>query len=476
MGAAIMTNSPVITRFAPSPTGYLHIGGARSALFNWLYARHHGGTFLLRIEDTDRARSTEDAIHKIFEGLKWMGLDWDGEPVFQFSRAASHAAEAHRLLAEGKAYHCYASAEELENMRAQAKAEGRAPRYDGRWRDRDPADAPAGVAPTVRLKAPREGETLVGDLVQGDVRFPHSELDDMILLRSDGTPTYMLSVVVDDHEMAITHVIRGDDHLTNTARQIALYDALGWGTPTFAHIPLIHGADGAKLSKRHGALGVEAYRDMGYLPETLRNYLLRLGWSHGDEEIISSEDALRWFDLDAVGRSPSRLDLAKLDNLNGHYLRQGDDARLVDLVVPLIEARVGHAVDETGRGRLQAAMAGLKERAKTVLELAESADFYVIQRPIVPDEKASALLNAETRANLAGLAEVLAAAEAWTVPVLEEAVRAFAEAHGLKLGKLAQPLRAALTGRTTSPPIFDVLAVLGREESLARMADAALPR
>jgi glutamyl-tRNA synthetase len=286
----------------------------------------------------------------------------------------------------------------------------------------------------------------------------------------------MLSVVVDDHEMAITHVIRGDDHLTNTARQIALYDALGWGTPTFAHIPLIHGADGAKLSKRHGALGVEAYRDMGYLPETLRNYLLRLGWSHGDEEIISSEDALRWFDLDAVGRSPSRLDLAKLDNLNGHYLRQGDDARLVDLVVPLIEARVGHAVDETGRGRLQAAMAGLKERAKTVLELSESADFYVIQRPMVPDEKASALLNAETRANLAGLAEVLAAAEAWTVPVLEEAVRAFAEAHGLKLGKLAQPLRAALTGRTTSPPIFDVLAVLGREESLARMADAALPR
>ncbi len=475
MGARTMTDSPVITRFAPSPTGYLHIGGARTALFNWLYARHHGGTFLLRIEDTDRARSTEDAIHKIFEGLKWMGLDWDGEPVFQFSRAASHAAEAHRLLAEGKAYHCYASAEELENMRALAKAEGRAPRYDGRWRDRDPADAPAGVAPTVRLKAPREGETLVGDLVQGDVRFPHSELDDMILLRSDGTPTYMLSVVVDDHEMAITHVIRGDDHLTNTARQIALYDALGWGIPKFAHIPLIHGADGAKLSKRHGALGVEAYRDMGYLPETLRNYLLRLGWSHGDEEIISSEDALRWFDLDAVGRSPSRLDLAKLDNLNGHYLRQGDDARLVDLVVPLIEARVGHGVDEPGRGRLQAAMAGLKERAKTILELAESADFYVRQRPMVPDEKASALLNAESRANLAGLAEILAAAEAWTVPVLEEAVRAYAETHGLKLGKLAQPLRAALSGRTTSPPIFDVLAVLGREESLARIADAASP-
>ena len=470
-----MTNRPVITRFAPSPTGYLHIGGARTALFNWLFARHLGGTFLLRIEDTDRARSTEDAIHKIFEGLKWLGLDWDAEPVFQFSRAARHAAEAHRLLAEGKAYPCYASPQELEEMRALAKAEGRPPRYDGRWRDRDPSEAPAGVAPAIRLKAPKEGETVVHDLVQGEVRFPHSELDDMILLRSDGTPTYMLSVVVDDHDMAITHVIRGDDHLTNTARQIALYRALGWDTPEFAHIPLIHGPDGAKLSKRHGALGVEAYRDMGYLPETLRNYLLRLGWSHGDEEIISTEDAVRWFGLEAVGRSPSRLDLAKLDNLNGHYLRQADDARLVDLIVPMIEAALGHGVDAGGRARLLAAMPGLKERAKTVVELADAAAFYVRTRPISPDAKAEALLDVEARATLAALAVVLAAVEPWTAVALEDAVRAHAESHGQKLGKLAQPLRAALSGRTTSPPIFDVLAVLGRDESLARIADAANP-
>jgi glutamyl-tRNA synthetase len=470
-----MTDRPVITRFAPSPTGYLHIGGARTALFNWLFARHHGGTFLLRIEDTDRARSTEDAIHKIFEGLKWLGLDWDGEPVFQFSRAARHAAEAHRLLEEGKAYRCYASPQELEDMRAKAKAEGRPPRYDGRWRDRDPSEAPAGVAPAIRLKAPREGETVVHDLVQGEVRFPHSELDDMILLRSDGTPTYMLSVVVDDHDMAITHVIRGDDHLTNTARQIALYEALGWGTPAFAHIPLIHGPDGAKLSKRHGALGVEAYRDMGYLPETLRNYLLRLGWSHGDEEIISTEDAVGWFGLEAVGRSPSRLDLAKLDNLNGHYLRQADDSRLVDLIVPMIEQGAGPHVDGPGRARLVAAMPGLKERAKTLVELAESATFYVRPRPIAPDAKAEALLDVEARTSLAALAVVLAAVEPWQAAALEDAVRAHAEAHGQKLGKLAQPLRAALTGRTTSPPIFDVLAVLGRDESLARIAEAAAP-
>jgi glutamyl-tRNA synthetase len=470
-----MSDRPVITRFAPSPTGYLHIGGARTALFNWLFARHHGGTFLLRIEDTDRARSTEDAIHKIFEGLKWLGLDWDGEPVFQFSRAALHAAEAHRLLAEGKAYRCYASPQELEEMRAKAKAEGRPPRYDGRWRDRDPSEAPPGVAPAIRLKAPRDGETLVHDLVQGEVRFPHSELDDMILLRSDGTPTYMLSVVVDDHDMAITHVIRGDDHLTNTARQIALYEALGWDTPAFAHIPLIHGPDGAKLSKRHGALGVEAYRDMGYLPETLRNYLLRLGWSHGDEEIISTEDAVRWFGLEAVGRSPSRLDLAKLDNLNGHYLRQADDSRLVDLIVPLIEQAAGLAIEPSGRARLHAAMPGLKERAKTLVELAESATFYVRPRPIALDAKAEALLDVEARASLAALAVVLSAVEPWQAAALEDAVRAHAEAHGQKLGKLAQPLRAALTGRTTSPPIFDVLAVLGRDESLARIADAAAP-
>ncbi len=361
----------VVTRFAPSPTGFLHIGGARTALFNWLFARHHGGTFLLRIEDTDRARSTEAAVEAILDGLKWLELDWDGDAVSQFERRGRHAEVAHQMMEAGHAYRCYASPEELEAMRAEQKAAGQPMRYDGRWRDRDPAEAPAGVSPVIRLKAPQEGETVLADHVQGEVRVQNAQLDDMVLLRADGTPTYMLSVVVDDHDMNVTHVIRGDDHLTNTFRQIQIYRAMGWDLPEFAHIPLIHGADGAKLSKRHGALGVDAYRDMGYLPEAVRNYLLRLGWGHGDDEIISTEQAIEWFDLGGIGRSPSRFDFAKLDNLNAHYMRLADDARLVGLIVPLIEAKSGAPVNSEARDLLTRAMPGLKQRAKTLVELAE---------------------------------------------------------------------------------------------------------
>ena len=464
---------PIITRFAPSPTGYLHIGGARTALFNWLFARHHGGKFLLRIEDTDRARSTPDAIEKIFEGLRWLGLDWDGEAVFQFARARRHAALAHELLERGLAYHCWASQAELEQMRSEARARGEAPRYDGRWRDRDPSEAPAGVAPVVRLKAPREGETIVADLVQGDVRFANTELDDMVLLRGDGTPTYMLSVVCDDHDMDITHVIRGDDHLTNAARQIQLYRAFGWTVPAFAHIPLIHGPDGAKLSKRHGALGIEAWRDMGYLPEAMRNYLLRLGWGHGDAEVISTAQAIEWFGLEAVGRSPARIDFPRLENLNGVYLRAADDARLAGEIGHRLAARLGRALNAVDETRLIAAMPGLKERAKNLNELADSAWFLVAPRPLVPDAKATALLDASGRALLRDLAADLEAVAEWRVDVLEAQVRSRADAAGVKLGKLAQPLRAALTGTATSPPIFDVLAVLGRDESLGRIDEAA---
>ncbi|NBC32987.1 MAG: glutamate--tRNA ligase [Alphaproteobacteria bacterium] len=462
----------VITRFAPSPTGFLHIGGARTALFNWLYARHHGGRFLLRIEDTDRARSTDDAIARILDGLDWLGLAWDGEAVSQFARRDLHEAAARRLLDQGKAYYCYASAEELAEMRETAKREGRPPRYDGRWRDRDPAEAPPGVPPVVRFKAPTAGETAIDDRVQGTVTVGNAELDDMVLLRSDGTPTYMLSVVIDDIDMGITHVIRGDDHLTNAFRQTQLYHALGVAPPVFAHIPLIHGPDGAKLSKRHGALGVEAYRDMGFLPEALRNYLLRLGWGHGDEEIISTEQAIAWFDLDAVGKAASRFDVVKLTNLNGHYLRERPDRDLVELVVPRLEAMLHRPVDDAGRARLAAGMAGLKQRAKTLVELAGNAAFYVRHRPIPHDESARKLLDPEARARLARLAERYAVLSTWSEQALDAETRAFVEAEGLKLGKVAQPLRAALAGSATSPGIFEVAAVLGRDETLGRIADA----
>ncbi len=464
--------APVVTRFAPSPTGFLHIGGARTALFNWLFARHHGGRFLLRIEDTDRERSTQAAIDAIIAGLDWLGLDHDGEIVMQSHRAARHAEIAHALLAAGKAYRCYASVEELAEMRERARAEGRPVRYDGRWRDRDPADAPEGVAPVIRLRAPQDGDTVIEDLVQGKVTIANGQLDDMVLLRADGTPTYMLSVVVDDHDMGITHVVRGDDHLTNAFRQFHIYDLMGWDVPRFAHIPLIHGPDGAKLSKRHGALGVEAYRDMGYLPEALRNYLLRLGWGHGDDEIIPTEQAIEWFDLDGVGRSASRFDFAKLENLNGHYLRQADDDRLTALVLPLVSEKLGRAPGEDAARRILQAMPGLKERAKTLVELAESALFLVEERPLAVDEKAKLLLNNPEAREILGHAYTgLKTVTDWTAESLDSTLRTMSEAEGIKFGKIAQPLRAALCGRTTSPGIFDVLAVLGRDESLARIAD-----
>ena len=464
----------VVVRFAPSPTGFLHIGGARTALFNWLYARHHKGVFRLRIEDTDRQRSTQAAIDAIIAGLKWLGLDWDDEIVFQFSRAGRHAEVARGLLAAGKAYHCYCTPQELQAMREEQRAKGLPEGYDGRWRDRDPADAPLGVPPVIRLKAPRTGETVVRDLVQGEVRKANAELDDMVLLRGDGTPTYMHSVVVDDHDMAITHVIRGVDHLTNTFRQMQLYGAMGWTLPQFAHIPLIHGADGAKLSKRHGAVGVEAYRDMGYLPEAMRNYLLRLGWAHGDDETIDTTQAIAWFDLDAVGRSASRFDTAKLDNLNGHYMRAADNERLVALILPRIEAALGYAVDAIGKGRLLRGMNGLKQRARTLVELADSAMIYVRMRPLALDQKAQAVLTPEARSTLSYSVDILTKLTEWSAPALEQTDRTIAEQRGLKLGQVAQPKRAALTGSTTSPPIYEVMEVLGREETLARLRDVGI--
>ena len=464
----------VVTRFAPSPTGFLHIGGARTALFNWLYARHTGGTYLLRIEDTDRQRSTDAAVDAILDGLSWLGLDWDGDAVSQFARKDRHAEVAQQMLAAGRAYYCYASPEELEEMRAAQKAAGQPGRYDGRWRDGDPSEAPEGVKPVIRLKAPQEGETVLKDHVQGEVRVQNAQLDDLILLRADGTPTYLLAVVVDDHDMGVTHVIRGDDHLTNTFRQIQIYNAMGWDLPEFGHIPLIHGPDGAKLSKRHGALGVDAYRDMGYLPEAIRNYLLRLGWAHGDDEIISTEQAVEWFNLEGIGRSPSRFDFAKLENLNAHYMRQADDARLVGLAAPRLEAELGRALTDSERALLTRAMNGLKQRARTVVDLAQSARFYVAARPLPMDEKAAALLDEKGCGILTDLAARFAAETDFTAAALEALVRRFAEERGEKLGKIAQPLRAALTGSTVSPPIFEVAELLGRAQTLARMNDAAV--
>jgi glutamyl-tRNA synthetase len=477
--AGEIMSEPVVTRFAPSPTGFLHIGGGRTALFNWLFAKRHGGKMLLRIEDTDRERSTPAAIDAILDGLKWLGLDWDGETIYQFARAERHRAVAMEMLASGAAYKCFATAEELEAMREKARAEGKPMRYDGRWRDRPAADVAAaeaqGLKAVIRLKAPQQGETVVDDLVQGRVTWANENLDDLVLLRSDGNPTYMLAVVVDDHDMAVTHVIRGDDHLTNAARQTQIYEAMGWKVPHFAHIPLIHGPDGAKLSKRHGALGVEAYRALGYLPAGLRNYLVRLGWSHGDQEIFSTEEMVSLFDLKNVGRSPARFDFAKLESINGHYMRHTEDAALmaaVETVLPHIEGGPALAERLTPARRAQwlAAMPGLKERAKTLLELIDGARFIDAQRPLQLDEKAQEIL-AKGRGVLAPLLARLEALPDWTTEALEGAVRAEAEAAGPKLGALAQPLRAALTGRATSPGIFDVFVVLGREESLGRIKD-----
>lgn len=463
----------VITRFAPSPTGFLHIGGARTALFNWLYARARGGKFLLRIEDTDRKRSTDAATEAIYDGLKWLGLDWDGDAISQFSRAERHKEVADQLVRDGHAYPCYCSPEELAEMREKARADKRPMRYDRRWRDRDPADAPTDQAPAIRVKMPLEGTTTIEDQVQGTVTVPNSDLDDMIILRADGTPTYMLSVVVDDHDMGVTHVIRGDDHLTNTFRQVQIFKAMGWSLPHFSHVPLIHGPDGAKLSKRHGALGVDAYRDMGYLPSALRNYLLRLGWGHGDEEIISNEQALDWFDLPDVGRSPARFDFAKLENLNGHYLRTSEDDTLAELARPFVESAAGKVLDNADMALLERALPGLKERAKTLVELGENAAFYFRMRPLEFTEKAKKLLSDDAQKILAQLLEAIGSIN-WTEQEIEQAVRDFSEQNDLKLGKVAQPLRAALTGSTMSPGIFEVLAILGRDESLARIRDQAL--
>jgi glutamyl-tRNA synthetase len=468
--AGVSASAPsgqVVTRFAPSPTGYLHIGGARTALFNWLFARHHGGRYLVRIEDTDRARSTEPAIAAIFDGLDWLGLGGDEPPVFQFARSDRHTEVANQLLESGAAYRCYLTPEELAARRTAAQAERRPFRIDSEWRDAGSGDAPQDAPYVIRIKAPREGVTTIADLVQDEVTVANAEIDDFVLLRSDGTPTYMLAVVVDDHDMGVSHVIRGDDHLNNAFRQLVLLRALGWPEPAYAHVPLIHGADGSKLSKRHGALGVDAYRDeLGILPEALFNYLLRLGWGHGDDEIIDREQAVEWFDIAHVGKSPSRFDLAKLQNLNGHYLREADDARLTDLVMPLL----GGGAD---RALLQEAMPVLKVRARDLGELAGGAAFLFAQRPLALDAKAAALLTPDARHLLGQVQARLEDESGWTSEALEASLKAMAEDLGLGLGKLAQPLRAALTGQTTSPGIFDVLALLGRDESLARIAAQA---
>ena len=468
MSASSPSSRPVVTRFAPSPTGYLHIGGARTALFNWLYARHAGGKFLLRIEDTDRARSTQEAIDAILDGMRWLELDWDGHEYYQSQFWARHAEIAHRLLERGAAYRCYMTQEELAEQREKARAERKPFRINSPWRDvtEERADTPF----VIRLKAPREGETVIDDEVQGRVTVQNAEIDDFILLRSDGTPTYMLAVVVDDHDMGVTHVIRGDDHLNNAFRQLAIIRAMGWPEPTYAHVPLIHGPDGAKLSKRHGAMGVDSYRDeLGLLPEAVGNYLLRLGWGHGDDEIISRDQAIRWFDLPNVGKSPSRFDFKKLENLNGHYIREADDERLASLVAP----RLG--LTDEQRTLVVRAMPELKARAHTLKELADGARFLFVSRPLDLDEAASALLASEAGDLLHSAFDKLSALAEWDAPALEAAIREVAEGKGVKLGKLAQPLRAALTGRTTSPGIFDVLALLGQEESLARIADQMEP-
>lgn len=459
----------VRTRFAPSPTGLLHIGNARAALFNYLYAKHHNGQFLLRIEDTDRERSTQHAVDVILEGMAWMGLNPDEPPVYQSTRIKRHQEVALYLLETGKAYKCFCTQEELAEMRAKAQAEGKPPRYNGYWRDRDPSEAPEGAPYTVRIKAPREGKTVIQDLVQGEVTVANIELDDMIILRADGTPTYQHAVVCDDHDMNITHVIRGDDHLTNSFRQLMIYRAMGWDIPQFAHLPLIHGPDGAKLSKRHGASSVVEFRDEGYLPEALCNYLLRLGWGHGDEEILSRQEQIRLFDLDGVGRSPSRMDYAKLSHINGYWLRQADDARLAQETITRLQDKEGLVLNTQNQERIAQLMPGLKERAKNLNELAENAAFLCASVPLTFNEKAQKLLNDENRAMLARLAAQLDALTPFTKESITHCLHQFAEAEALKLGKVAQPLRAAVTGSTMSPGIDDTLLALGKEEVLARL-------
>lgn len=469
-------STPAVTRFAPSPTGFLHIGGARTALFNWLLARSLGGTYLLRIEDTDRARSTDEAIDAIIDGLAWLGLGADNEAVFQYARQSRHQETVEELLAKGHAYRCYCTPEELQTMRETAEAEGRPPIYDGRWRDRDPAEAPEGIKPAIRLKSSNEGETVIDDKVQGSVTFQNANLDDLIILRSDGTPTYNLAVVVDDHDMGVTHVLRGVDHLTNAARQTQIYQALGWPVPEFAHVPLIHGADGAKLSKRHGALGVEAYRAMGFLPDALKNYLVRLGWSHGDQEVFSESEMIEHFGFDGLGKSPSRFDFAKLEDLNGQYIRKMACKELIEHLKVLFndieDGAAMHGRFETvGYDRLEQLMPAIKERAKTLHDLIENARFLIAERPIRYSEKAAKILDDDAKARILGLIPRFEALSDWTIETIENAIREHVKAEGFKLGQVAQPLRAAITGEMVSTPIFDAIAALPKSEAIGRLRD-----
>ena len=467
---------PVITRFAPSPTGFLHIGGARTALFNWLFAKANGGKMLLRIEDTDRARSSQEAVEAIQDGLSWLGLDWDGDAISQHANAERHSEVAHVMVERGTAYRCYCTPEEVDAMREKAKAEGRAPRYDGTWRDRDSSQMPADAPFVVRLKSPLEGETVVHDQVQGEVKFPNKDLDDLVLLRSDGTPTYMLAVVVDDHDMGVTHIIRGDDHLTNAARQTLIYKGLEWDVPIMAHIPLIHGSDGAKLSKRHGAVGAETYRVMGYLPEALRNYLVRLGWSHGDDEIMSTEQMIEWFGFSGMNKAAARFDFSKLEAINSHYMKQKADPELMsDLLNVLIEVgdydNILDNLTPQTREWLLKAMPSLKERAKTLLDIAKGAEFIFERRPLPMEDKASKLLDDGAKANISKILPKFEEISDWEPDSISNTIRSFAEEHDLKLGQIAQPIRAALTGKATSPGAFDVLNIFGKSESLARLQD-----
>ncbi|MEM9277010.1 MAG: glutamate--tRNA ligase [Pseudomonadota bacterium] len=468
--------APVVTRFAPSPTGFLHIGGARTALFNWLYAKANNGKMLLRIEDTDRARSSQEAVDAILDGLSWLGLDWDGDPISQFANASRHREVAQAMIENGSAYKCYCTPEEVEAMREKARAEGRAPKYDGTWRDRDPATAPENVPYVVRLRAPLEGETVVEDKVQGTVRFPNKDLDDFVLLRSDGTPTYMLAVVVDDHDMGVTHIIRGDDHLTNAARQTLIFRGMNWDVPVMAHIPLIHGADGAKLSKRHGAIGAEAYRAMGYLPEALRNYLVRLGWSHGDDEIMSTEQMIEWFGFDGMNKAAARFDFAKLEALNSHYMREKPGEELLSDFLAVLDEIDGGAfvrdnLSEQTREWLLKALPALTTRAKTFVELAHAAVFLFEKRPLKMDERAASLLDDNAKAAILEILPKFESINGWNHDSIDATIREFAGEKEMKLGQIAQPIRAALTGKATSPGAFDVLEIFGQEESISRLKD-----
>ncbi|MEM1067065.1 MAG: glutamate--tRNA ligase [Pseudomonadota bacterium] len=464
--------APVVTRFAPSPTGFLHIGGARTALFNWLYARGRGGRFLLRIEDTDRVRSTPEATDAIFRGMEWLGLDWDGEAVSQHAQAARHAEVAWAMLAGGTAYKCFSTQEEIEDYRAAARAEGRSTLFRSPWRDADPATHPEGQPFVIRVRAPREGETVIEDAVQGAVTIQNDQLDDMIVLRSDGTPTYMLAVVVDDHDMEVTHVIRGDDHLNNAARQMLVYRAMGWAVPIWAHIPLIHGEDGKKLSKRHGALGVDEWAAMGYPAEAMRNYLARLGWAHGDDEVFTTAQALDWFDLGGIKKAPARFDTKKLDFISGQHVSAMPDAAILEGIDGYFATAGKAPLTAAQRTGLGAAMYCLKDRAKRFPELLEKAEFVLADRPISPDEKSAKTLDTVSRGILSELTPHLQTAT-WSRDALEGILTGEAEARGLKFGQLAGPLRAALAGRSVTPSVYDMMLVLGREESVARIKDAA---